>query len=274
MHANHWQLNDIPWDQFAPEKLDGELLKIIKAAALVEYGGNRYAQYLCNVFPDDPVFQQAAKDWAVEEVQHGTALGQYAMMADPDFDFETAYRRFLDGYTFNTDAAESVRGSRSGELIARCIVETGTSSYYTALAEATEEPVLQAICRNIAADEFRHYKLFYTHLKKYLDKEELSKLERLKIGLGRVGESEDDELAFAYYAANVTPDQTYSRDYYTKAYMARAYKYYKPEHLDRVVAMVFKACGLKPHTIWHGMAHKVAWAAMQHKTRNAQKAAA
>ena len=36
------------------------------------------------------------------------------------------------------DAEASIRGSRTGELIARCMVETGTSSYYTALAEATQ----------------------------------------------------------------------------------------------------------------------------------------
>ena len=48
------------------------------------------------------------------------------------------------------------------------MVEIGTSSYYTALADATKEPVLQIICRQIAADEFRHFKLFYDHLRRYL----------------------------------------------------------------------------------------------------------
>jgi enoyl-[acyl-carrier-protein] reductase (NADH) len=37
------------------------------------------------------------------------------------------------------DVTDSVRGSRTSELIARCMVETGTSSYYTALAEAGRE---------------------------------------------------------------------------------------------------------------------------------------
>jgi len=55
-----------------------------------------------------------------------------------------------------------VRGSRSGELIARCVVETGTSSYYTAIADATDEPLLKTYAGHIASDELRHYKLFYT----------------------------------------------------------------------------------------------------------------
>src|SRR5258708_25612692 len=51
------------------------------------------------------------------------------------------------------------------EMVARCVVEIGTSAYYTALREAAAEPVLQEICRHIAADELRHYRLFYKNLR-------------------------------------------------------------------------------------------------------------
>ena len=44
-----------------PEGLPLEMDKIIKAAALVEYNGRDYATYLCNVFNDDPEFQQVAR---------------------------------------------------------------------------------------------------------------------------------------------------------------------------------------------------------------------
>jgi rubrerythrin len=160
MGNNHWTLNDLPWDQLDRSKADAEILKIIKAAALVEYNGRDYATYLCNVFSDDPEFQQVAREWAVEEVQHGAALGRWAELVDPEFSLEAAFKRFTAGYKIKLEATESIRGSRSGELIARCMVETGTSSYYTALGDATEEPVLKAICRRIAADELRHYKTF------------------------------------------------------------------------------------------------------------------
>ena len=53
------------------------------------------------------------------------------------------------------------------------MVETGTSSYYTALAEATAEPVLKQVCKLIAADEYRHFKLFYDHMRRYLSRENL-----------------------------------------------------------------------------------------------------
>src|SRR6185312_1597465 len=158
-----WTLDDIPWERFDRAKVDPDLLRIVKAASLVEQNGADYARYLCSVFHDDPEFQAVAQRWGAEEIQHGESLGRWAMLADPGFDHAAASRRFTAGFRVDLDAARSVRGSRSGELVARCIVETGTSSYYTALAEATEEPVLRQICHKIAADELRHYKLFYTH---------------------------------------------------------------------------------------------------------------
>src|SRR5262249_48193470 len=90
----------LPWDQFDPERLDPDTLKVVKAAALVEYAAGKYERYLCNVFFDDPDFQQAARDWAVEEVRHGEALGSYAERADPSFSLAQAYARFDAGYGF------------------------------------------------------------------------------------------------------------------------------------------------------------------------------
>ena len=204
MQREHWKISDLPWDRFDTTKIDADLLSIVKAAALVEYNAHDYAHYLSNVFPDDSDFQQAVKAWAVEEIQHGEALGRWAEHADPTFHFAAAVARYTAGYKINVNAETSIRGSHAGELIARCIVETGTSSYYTAVADAALEPVLKAICRNIAADELRHYKLFYDYLKNYLAREGLSRLERLKIGLSRIQESEDDELAYAFFAANAS----------------------------------------------------------------------
>jgi rubrerythrin len=274
MKREHWKIVDLPWDQFDSAKVDPEVLEIVKAAALVEVNAHDYATYLRNVFPDDTDFHAAMGIWSNEEVQHGEALGQWAERADPTFQFRSAIARYTAGYKVNVNAETSIRGSHAGELIARCIVETGTSSYYTALADATEEPVLKALCRYIAADEHRHYKLFYDHLKQYLEREGLTRFERLKIGLSRIQEAEDDELAYAYFAANAPSDAVFERETYTSAYMVRAYRFYRREHVQRVIAMVFKACGFKPHTVWQGMADHVAWWLMQTKTKRAMKKAA
>jgi rubrerythrin len=242
----HWTLEQIPWTRFDPARVDPEIVKLVKAAAMVEFNGGDYAAYLNRVFADDPEFQAVANEWAQEEVQHGQALARWAKLADPSFDFESAFKRFTAGYSIDVDVEQSIRGSRSGELVARCIVETGTSSYYTALNEATDEPVLKQICRNIAADELRHYKLFYTYLRRYLDREGLNGWQRLKVTLSRLGESEDDELAYAYFAAN-HPSEKYDRKRFTRAYARRAYAVYRRHHVERGIAMVLKATGLAPN---------------------------
>ncbi len=240
-----WALEDLAWNRFDPTRVDPEILRMVKAASLVESNGGDYATYLCNVFSDDTAFQHAARAWAREEVQHGQALARWAALADPTFDYDAAFRRFKLGYSLPLDATASVRGSRAGELVARCIVEVGTSSYYSALHDASDEPLLKEICRRIAADEFRHYKLFYSHLKRYLDSEQVGRWRRLVIAFGRMAESEDDELAYAYYAANAG-DETYDRKRWSRAYLSRASGYYRFGHVQRLVAMTFKAAGLKP----------------------------
>jgi rubrerythrin len=272
----HWSVDTLPWDKFDAAKVDPELLKIAKAAAMVEYNAHDYAAYLENVFSNDPEFQEAARVWAQEEVQHGLALGRWAERADPSFNFEDSFKRFTEGYKINTGAKESIRGSHAGELIARCIVETGTSSYYTALADAAEEPVLKQICRNIAGDEHRHYKLFYSFLERYLEKDQLSKIDRLKIGLGRIAESEDDELAYAYFSANfktgaANDNIAYNREAATNAYFARAFSYYRFNHVEKVVTMVLKACGLKTQGWIAKGATKLAWFGIQNKLKSARK---
>ncbi|MDE1149478.1 MAG: ferritin-like domain-containing protein [Azospirillaceae bacterium] len=262
--SGHWTIAGLSWDKLAPAQVTPDILKLIKAAALVEYNGDTYADYLCNVFADDAEFCVTARKWAVEEIQHGEALGTWAERVDPFWSFQDAVTRFREGYKIDIDVNQSVRGSRAGELVARCIVETGTSSYYTALAEATEEPVLKQICRLIAADEFRHYKLFYDYLGDYLVKERLGKLGRLRVSLSRINETEDDELSFAYHAAN-NGNAPYHRETAFADYVRKAYSYYRPHHLDRMVAMVFKASGLKPQGWLHDFASRYAYKRMMKK---------
>ena len=240
----HWRMADVAWDKFDPDRVDPAIVPLIKAAAMVERNGDDYARYLAKVFPDDAPFRAAAEAWAVEEVQHGDALGRWAMLADPGWDFPAAFARYRAGYQVPLDATSSVRGSRAGELIARCMVETGTSSYYSALGEATQEPVLKEICRRIAADEFRHYKLFYDHLRRYLGIERIGRLRRLRIALGRIGESEDDELAFAYHCGNEPEDTAFVHRRCTALYMGRAMAFYRYHHVARGVGMILKAVGL------------------------------
>ncbi len=272
-----WTIEELPWDELDPARVSPELLSIIKAAALVEYNAVEYGKYLCQVFAGDEKVIKDIEDWVEEEVQHGEALGLWASRIDPSWDFEAAMKRFRDGYTpehFTDSVSASVRGSRSGEMVARCMVEIGTSSYYTSIRNNTDEPVLKQISKYIAGDEFRHYKCFYDIMQKYLGEDRLGRFGRLKVALGRLVESEDDELAYAYYAANAVANDNYDRKYYSRAYMAKAYSYYQKPVVDRAVSMIFKACGFKPHTPAYKLATKLAWWKFESEARRVKKKAA
>jgi len=268
-----WTLDDIPWHRFDRAKLDPELVRIVKAASLVEHNGAAYARHLCLIFADDPDFQETARRWGEEETQHGVALARWAALADPDFDFAAAFARFRKGFRVDFDCDRSRRGSRSGEMVARCVVEIGTSSYYSALRDAAEEPVLHEICRRIAADELRHYRLFYKNLDRYLARERLGRWGRLRVALGRVAESEDDELAYAYYAANEA-DLPYDRRRYSRAYARRAFALYRPQHVERGVAMLLKAIGLTPNGRLGLLLSRLAWYVMHARATRLAKTAA
>jgi Fatty acid desaturase len=269
----YWTLDDIPWDGFERGKVDPEIVRIVKAASLVEYNGAAYAHHLCRIFADDPDFQAAARGWGEDETRHGEALGRWAVLADPEFDFAAAFGRFQAGYRVNFDLAASRRGSRAGEMVARCMVEVGTSSYYAALRDAAREPVLREICRNIAADEVRHYKLFYRNLGRCLEVERIGLWRRLRIALKRIAESEDDELAYAYYAAN-EPAPCYNRRWCHRAYARRAYALCRERHVAHGVAMICKAVGLAPRGPLPYAASRLAWVLLRWRAARLAKAAA
>ena len=237
----HWRIEDVAWDRFDPGAVDPALVPLVKAAAMVERNGRDYALYLGRVFSDDPDFRRPPTTGRRRRSSTATPWPNGPRWPIPHGTIAAAFDRYRAGYSIKTNADASIRGSRTGELIARCMVETGTSSYYTALAEATSEPVLKQVCKLIAADEYRHFKLFYDHMRRYLSRENLGIIARLRIALGRIGESEDDELAYAYHCGNEAESQTYRHSRCTAAYMAGAMGFYRYRHIERSTGMILKA---------------------------------
>ena len=158
-------------------------------------------------------------------------------------------------------------------MVARCVVEIGTSSYYSALRDAAAEPVLRrsaAISRptncGITGCSTRTSTAIWRGSGS-------GGSGRLRVALGRVAESEDDELAYAYYAANEA-DRPYDRRRYSRAYARRAYALYRPHHVERGVAMLLKAVGLTPNGRLGLLASRLAWRAMRYRAARLAKAAA
>lgn len=266
----HWTLDDIPWDRFDRSKVDPAMVKIAKAACMVEHHSGDYGAYLRSVFPDDPEFAAAATAWAAEEIQHGEVLRRYAELADPSFKFDEAFARFVAGHKIDVDAKESIRGSRCGELVARCVVEVGTSAYYSALRDSVEEPVFREICKRIAADEFRHYKLFYSHMKRYQALERVGVLTRVRVAAGRLIESSDDELAYAYHCGS-GETRPYDRRRSVMAYAASTLPRYRYEHVERGFGMTLKTVGIKPQGVLGKLLTRLAWAVFRRYALSLQR---
>src|SRR5882724_5741457 len=253
VYKQGWTMDDVHWSLFDPSKVELRLLAAIKAAALVEYNAPDYVTYLKRIFANSGSETLASiEQWGREESQHGRALGRWAEMADPGFKLDDAFVRFRAGYKpmhFASSEGISVRGSRRGEMIARCVVESGTSSYYTAIRDATDEPVLKEIAGRIAADEFRHYKLFFETLEAQ-DEPDLPFWKKVSVAISRITESDDDELSYAYYCANVgaadTSKKPYRRVEYARAQAQVTMRIYRRNHIQRLVQMVAKAIGAAP----------------------------
>jgi rubrerythrin len=272
-----WKLDDVRWDAFNPAAVDPTLLAAIKAAALVEYNAPDYVTYLKRVFRDSShETLDWIERWGAEEGQHGRALGRWAEAADPSFKLEEAFARFRKGYTpahfADVENDTSIRGSRRAEMVARCVVESGTSSYYSAIRDATDEPVLKEIAGRIAADEYRHYRLFYDVLHKD-DEPDMPFWRKLWVAVSRVRESDDDELAYAYYCANVPLAEEAARPYDRQTYSRLAARtgmtIYQRPHIQKLVQMVAKVVGANPHGALANWGGALLWRVMQKKAASA-----
>jgi hypothetical protein len=258
-----WTLESIDWTRFNSARVDATLLAVAKTASLVEANAADYVLYLRNVFADDADFLTLIDQWGIEERLHGEALGRWAEMADPSFNFKLACHHFRAGYQFDLHLDQSVRGSRSAELIARQVVETGTASFYSAIRDACEEPLLKDIAGRIARDEYFHYALFQQHFRRTQKTVPMSLLAKLKVALKRFGEAEDDELGYAYFAANILPHDSaaqYAARDYGKDYWRLAMQLYRRPHIDNAVRMILRAVGVRSNGwIYRGASAALWW---------------
>ena len=241
-------VDSVAWETFDPSRVDPQLLAFARGACLVEYNADIYSDYLCRVFADDTELQSKFRGWAEEEKQHGLALRKWVELVDPSFDFERSFSLFCSAYQQLPDeGSDSVRGSRARELVARCIVECGTSSFYSALRDASDEPVLKDICGRIALDEVRHFNLFRKALDSgYGSEEKLGMMARLKVIVGRMLEASDEELSYAFRAGNF-PDEAIEHSRlkeYSDDYMRRVARLYKPDHWRLGLGLALKAAGI------------------------------
>jgi rubrerythrin len=164
----HWALDDIPWRAIRRDAVDRNeaLFYMLAAASLMESATDLYTANLIEYFAGDDEITSWLKDcWLPEELQHGRALRRYVETAWPDFPWDQVREDFIE--EFRPFCDEALEEARALEMASRCVVETGTASFYTCLSRASPDPVLALLTRRIAEDEVRHYKHFYRFFRKY-----------------------------------------------------------------------------------------------------------
>jgi hypothetical protein len=194
-----WSVDDISFDAIDPSLIhdNSELFYLLVAASFVEITSDLYTKNLIEFYSGNSEIEDwLANYWEHEEVQHGAALKRYVQAVWPEFDWERAYRGFFEEYGREC-TMENLAENRALEMVARCVVETGTSSFYRTLSEASPEPVLKEITANISLDEVRHYKHFYRYFLDYRDRERPSRVAILRQLWKR---STDVKAEDAYYA--------------------------------------------------------------------------
>lgn len=170
--GQRWSLDDIPWHAIRHETVaqSEAFFFLVASASLMESATDLYTANLIDFFAgDDEVAAWLEDYWLPEELQHGRALRRYVEAAWPEFEWEPTYRQFVEEFRPFCDVA--LEAARSLEMASRCVVETGTASYYTTLSRASPEPVLAVLARRIVEDEVRHYKHFFRFFRKYREVE-------------------------------------------------------------------------------------------------------
>ncbi|MFZ4054706.1 MAG: ferritin-like domain-containing protein [Polynucleobacter sp.] len=163
-----WDLGAIPWDQLDTSLVRDreDLFYLVTAASFIEIAADLYSNNLALYFAEDrEIVEWLESSWQKEEVRHGTTLRNYAQHAWPHFDWDSAYSKFFADYSRKC-IISAYEPTHVLEMVARCVVETGTATFYQSLATQTNEPVLKGIALAIRAEEINHYKHFYAYFKK------------------------------------------------------------------------------------------------------------
>ncbi|GGC57388.1 ferritin-like domain-containing protein [Undibacterium terreum] len=162
-HATlRWNYRDIDFASIDKSAIhdDDLMFYMLASASLVEIMAELYTDNLIEKFRGNAELVEWLKShWQHEEVQHGYALKAYVRHVWPEFDWHTANARFREEYVALC-TAEQLEDDPALELIARCVVETGTTTMYHAVHDYVREPVLRKLFADIKTDEANHYARF------------------------------------------------------------------------------------------------------------------
>ena len=202
--ANHcaraaWSVDSIPYDTLDRARVRGDtvLFYMVSSASLVEFASGVYTRNLTEFFDDDDeVVDWLTQTWEKEELQHGEALKRYVQAAWPDLDWESAYEGFI-AELLPCYSVDRLAPTRALEMVGRCLVESGTATFYRMMSALATEPVLKEVARKISADEVRHYKHFYRYYLRYREIEKPGRSAVLRMLWARASEIDAEDVVYA-----------------------------------------------------------------------------
>jgi rubrerythrin len=235
--ADHWTLDDLQLERIERDKVRGDELiyALVTAASFVETAAELYTSNLVLHFPDARARAWLANRWRPEELQHGRALRAYVEAAWPELDWDQGYRGFFDDYS-RLCTMDELEASRALEMAARCVVETGTATFYTSLHALAHEPVLRRLAGFIRRDEVRHYNYFRSFYQDYQAEERVGRLGVLRALHKRFTEAEQEDAYIGFRHAWLMrhPGETFQDEYFT-AFMRQVRMGFAPHYPYRMM---------------------------------------
>lgn len=224
----HWLVDELPFGEIKKEFVadNADLFYFLAGASFVEITSDLYTRILIEYFDGDRmVTDWLQHEWEPQELQHGAALRRYVETVWPEFDWVGSYGDFRRAYG-PLCKPELLGPTRGLELASRCVVETGTATFYTMIRELTDEPVLRQLTMLIRTDEVSHYSHFFQLFKRYRDDEGLRRMQILRALWGRVAEIDDEDIWYAF--RSIYNMRTPGAD------VAAAYHHYRIRVLERM----------------------------------------
>lgn len=201
-----WQVDNIDWQRIDHSRIaqDENLFYLLTSASYIESGSDLYTRNLVQHYDGNTeVAQWLNQQWEPEELQHGRALALYVQAAWPSFDWQSGFEGFLAEYgpLCNMEALEE---DRALEMVARCVVEMGTTTYYHTLRELSAEPLLTELLGHIRTDEVNHYKHFLAYFRQLNASRPVSRLRIARALYQRLLElrSSDSDVALRHVWAH------------------------------------------------------------------------
>jgi len=232
--SGHWKIDEIPYPSIDRQRAraDPYLLYLIAGASFVEISSDLYAHNLAEYFSGDLKLERwLTEHWESEEKQHGQTLRRYVECVWPEFDWEKAYQAFFAEYSPYCTVG-NLGPTRALELVSRCVVETGTATFYTTLARASPEPVLSQIATRIKDDEHRHYKVFLYQYRRWADTENTQRSAVFDNLSSRVREIDDEDIycAVKHVFQTMHPERAFTPEDYADIHRhyARIARHYYP----------------------------------------------